>query len=118
MLIYESKRKLRNLWQSYKIYDDRIELRFWLLLKTLHVRRDEINWIEVRPPIVIFDKLRKRYRLRDLFRAVKLDFADFSNHVVIELNRKIIKQYRFTPDDPQEFVKYFSLKGKIENLAE
>lgn len=118
MLIYESKRKLRNLWQSYKIYDDRIELRFWLIFRTLRVRREEISNIEVRPPLVIFDKLRKRYRLRDLFRTVKLDFADFSNHVVIELNRKIIKQYRFTPDNPDEFVKYFSFNSNNENLSE
>jgi hypothetical protein len=38
-----------------------------------------------------------------LLRGIKLDLADISEHVVLE-KTGFWKQFRFTPDDPDEFV--------------
>jgi hypothetical protein len=95
--LYVSRRSARNFWQTYRIYPDRIELRFWL--RTLVVPREDLTGLAVRYPPV--------FPGRDdpvFFRILKLDWADFFRHVALDKNSGVFRQYRFTPDDPAAFV--------------
>ncbi|MHC4226911.1 MAG: hypothetical protein ACYSW0_05730, partial [Planctomycetota bacterium] len=62
--LYESRRLFRNLWQQYRIYTDRIELRSCVGKKT--ILTDDILDVEVRPPVVIGDLFRGRGFARSL----------------------------------------------------
>jgi hypothetical protein len=98
--LYVSKRSFRNLWQQYRLYADRIELRFCVGRKV--VSADDILDVEVRPPVVIGDLLRGKGFARSL--ALKLDLADFFRNVAIHRKSGWIRHIRFTPDDPDTFV--------------
>lgn len=102
--IYQSKKKLRNLFQNYKIYEDRIEIGSKVVLKTFKLTKEDITNIEIRPRYVIGDVIRRRYSIFTHLRTLKVDFADFHRHVVIEKNKGFLKQQRFTPDDPDLFI--------------
>ena len=98
--LHVSKRSWRSLWQEYRIYADRVELRSWLGRKV--ILADEIVDVQVRPPLVIADLFRgKGFRYCG---ALKLDMADLSRHVAIQRASGIMKRLRFTPDDPEKFV--------------
>jgi hypothetical protein len=78
------------------VYTDRIELRcrFPFFLKTLVIKRDDLISINIfKPPVI-----------RTAFWALKLDFADLSEHVGIKRKNGFFKQLRFTPEHPDEFV--------------
>lgn len=98
--LYESARLFRNLWQLYRIYTDRIELRSFIGRKV--IRADDIIHVEVRPPLVIGDLFRGRSWAEGL--ALKLDLADLCRHVAIHRRSGWIKHICFTPDDPDTFV--------------
>lgn len=98
--LYMSKRLLRNLWQQYRIYSDRIELRSCVGRKVIWA--EDIIEVQVRPPIVIGDLFRRKGWARSF--ALKLDLADFFHHVAIHRRSGWIKHFRFTPDDPETFV--------------
>jgi hypothetical protein len=40
--LYISKPSARSLWQDYRVYSDRLELRFWLFLKILTIPNEKI----------------------------------------------------------------------------
>jgi len=92
-LIYESKSTPRSLWNSYRIFDDRIELQFRIFFTKLIISREAFVKVDVYKPPVI----------RTVFWALKLDLADFYNHVEIERNVGLFKKIRFTPSNPNEF---------------
>ncbi|MBN2314950.1 MAG: hypothetical protein JXM79_13545 [Sedimentisphaerales bacterium] len=98
--LYISRRLLRNLWQPYRIYTDRVELRFFLGRKI--IRAEDIIHVEVRPPLVIGDIFRGKGFARSF--ALKLDMTDFCRHVAIHRRSGWIKHICFTPDDPESFV--------------
>jgi hypothetical protein len=98
--LYESRRLFRNLWQRYRIYPDRIELRSFVGSKT--VPADDIVNVEVRESPVIGDLFRGKGLAYSL--ALKLDLADFFRHVAIHRRAGWIRHIRITPDDPEEFV--------------
>ena len=98
--LYESGRLFRNLWQPYRIYTDRIELRFFIGRKV--IKGEDILEVEVRPPVVIGDLFRLKGFARSF--ALKLDLADFYRHVAIHRRSGWIKHIRITPDDPDMFV--------------
>ncbi len=95
-----SRRLFRNLWQQYRIYPDRVELRFFAGWKI--VRAEDILDVEVRPAVVIADLFRRKGFIRSF--ALKLDLADFFRHVAVHRRTGWIKHLRFTPDDPETFV--------------
>ena len=103
-LIYQSKKKLRNLFQNYKVFEDKIEIGSKVALRTFKLTREDIDNIEIRPPVIIGDIIRRRYSIFTHLRTLKVDFADFHRHVVIEKNKGFLKQLRFTPDDPELFL--------------
>ncbi|MHC4115927.1 MAG: hypothetical protein ACYSWO_00320 [Planctomycetota bacterium] len=99
--LYESRRMLRNLWQRYRIYADRVELS--LFGKAKVIRADDIVDVEVRPAPVIGDLFRAKGIAYSF--ALKMDLADFFRHVAIHRRSGWIKHVRVTPDDPEEFVR-------------
>ncbi len=99
--LYVSKRLLRNAWQQYRIYTDRVELRS--LFGRMTIRAEDIIDVEIRPPMVIGDLFRGKGFLQSF--ALKLDMADFFHHVALHRRSGWIKHLRFTPDDPDTFVK-------------
>jgi len=98
--LYVSRRLFRNLWQQYRIYADRVELRFFTCRKI--VRTEEILDVEIRPAVVIADLFRGKGFARSF--ALKMDLADFFRHVAVHRTSGWIKHLRFTPDDPETFV--------------
>jgi hypothetical protein len=96
--LHESRRMAKNLWQSYRIFRDRIELRTWFGRYTI-----PFDWVE---SVEISESLMKKLFTRGSlkFRGVKLDFADLAPHVVVHTNRGLLRSYHFTPDDLHEFV--------------
>jgi len=97
--LYVSKRLFRNLWQEYRVYADRIELRFWSGRKL--VRTEDILDVEVRPPVVIGDLFRGKNFAQSF--PLKLDLADLFHHIAIHRRCGWIKHVRFTPDNPDMF---------------
>ncbi len=93
ILLYESKGSLKSLWNTYKIFSDRIELQFRVFFTKLIISKDAFVKVDVYEPPVI----------RTVFWALKLDFADFNTHVGIERNCGMFKKLRFTPANPHEF---------------
>ena len=110
-LLHVSKRSLRNLWQEYRIYKDRLELKSWLLFRTLTIHSADILNVEVRPRFVMYDLMRGKSLAYAL--AMKIDFSDFCTHVAIHRKSGLIKHIRITPNNPAEFVEiYKTIMGK------
>ena len=99
--LYVSAKSFRNLWQGYRIYADRIELRSFCGRRT--IRAGDIVDVEVRPPMVIGDIFRGKGFKESL--ALKLDLADLYPHVAIHRRYGWFKHLRITPDDPDTFVR-------------
>jgi len=94
--LYVSRSTKKSIGNEYSVYADRIELRcrFPFLTKTFVINRDDLLSIDLfRPPVI-----------RTTFRALKLDLADFNEHVGIKRKNGIFKQLRFTPENPKDFV--------------
>jgi hypothetical protein len=98
--LYESRRLFRNLWQQYRIYADRVELRSCVGKKIIPA--DDILDVEVRPAPVIGDLFRGKGLAYSF--ALKMDLADFFSHVAIHRRSGWIRHIRVTPDDPEKFV--------------
>ncbi len=88
-----SKRSFKNLWQDYRVYSDRIELRAWVVLHTFVIPFQDLRAITVR-----------RAGSTGLALALKLDLADLYPHIAIERKTGLFKDIRFTPDDPEMFL--------------
>ena len=99
--LYESRRLFRNLWQQYRIYADRIELR--LFGRARIISAGDILDVEVRPAPVIGDLFRGKGLAYSF--ALKMDLADFYPHVAIYRRSGWMKHVRITPEDPEEFVR-------------
>jgi hypothetical protein len=98
-LLYKSEGSFRSLWNSYRIYADRIELEFRFFFTTIIIRRNDFVHVDVfRPPV-----------FRTSMCALKLDFADLCKHVGILRNCGYFKEIRFTPSDPAEFERQICL---------
>lgn len=94
--LYASGPTWKSLGNAYYIYADRIELRcrFPFFFRTFIITGDDLISIGVfKPPVI-----------RTSLRALKLDFADLSEHVGIKRKNGFFKQLRFTPEHPDEFV--------------
>ena len=99
--LYVSAKSFKNLWQEYRIYPDRIELRSFCGRKI--IRADDILDVEVRPRAVIGDIFRGKGFKESL--ALKLDLADLCPHVAIHRSSGWFRHIRITPDDPETFVR-------------
>ena len=91
---YVSRACAKSLWNEYRVYEDRVELKSWLLFRTFVITYEDMILIALFDPPVIKSK----------FWALKLDWADFNEHVGIERKSGKMKKIRFTPNDPKEFI--------------
>jgi hypothetical protein len=100
--LYVSPCSGTSLWQEYRIYDDRIE--FQTLLGTLLVPMGEIESVAVRESDVKGLVLHGDLQLKGFRPALKLDWANFVEHVVLDKSGGLIHRLLFTPDNPAMFV--------------
>ena len=96
-LIYTSNCTMKNLWQKYEIFDDRIELHTWL--GNIKIPFDKIKQVEVMPPVLKSIRL----HMEKCQFGVKLDTLDWNEHIVLEKEGGFMRQVLFTPEDPAEF---------------
>lgn len=92
--IYVSKPTSKSLWNEYRIYQDRIELEARFLFRTFVVDRNDLVAIALYKPPVFKTK----------FWALKIDCADLNEHVGVERTSGFMKNIRFTPESPKQFV--------------
>jgi hypothetical protein len=98
---YTSPSSARSLWQEYRIYDDRVE--FATLFGTMTVPFESIENAEVAGSD-LGALLQGDLRLKNFRPALKLDWANFAEHVVLDKSDGHIHRILFTPENPQEFI--------------
>ena len=99
-IIYKSKSSFKSIWQEYRIYDNRLEFDTYAGL--MQIPFEQIKSITVSES-EIKGLLKGDLHLKDFKPALKLDWANFVEHVVLDKNTGKIKRLLFTPDDPQVF---------------
>ena len=100
--IYTSKSTVKSLWQEYRIYDDRIEFDTLFGRMTVpfdHIERADVSESEVK------GLLKGDLHLKNFRPALKLDWANFLEHVVLDKREGRIRRVLFTPDDPEAFMR-------------
>ena len=93
---YTSKSTVKSLWQEYRVYGDRVEFdtRFGKMAVPFdHIERVDVSESEVK------GLLRGDLHLRDFRPALKLDWANFLEHVVLDKREGCVRRVLFTPDD-------------------
>lgn len=98
--IYTSKSTVKSLWQEYRIYDDHLE--FDTLFGQMEVPLENVEQAEVSESEIqglLKGDLHVRY-----MPALKLDWANFVEHVVVDQREGILRHILFTPEDPAAFV--------------
>ncbi len=98
--ILESGSGARQLWQRYRIHADRLE--FDTMFGRWTIPFATIEGVDV-AEAQLAALLRLRFDLKNFPFGVKLDTADFAEHVVLDRNEGVIKRILFTPDDPAGF---------------
>jgi hypothetical protein len=98
--LHQSPSSARSLWQAYRIYADRLELLTWY--GAWSIPFDQIEACEVSEPL-LRALVNLRADLSRLPRGIKLDLADFNEHVVVDRSAGLIRRVLFTPEDPQAF---------------
>lgn len=100
--IYTSVCKVKSLWQEYRIYNNRVE--FDTLLGQMIIPFDNIERINISESDVK-GLLKGDLHLKNFRPALKLDWANFLEHIVLDKNEGFIRRVLFTPDDPVAFKK-------------
>ena len=98
--LYVSKSTARSLWQEYRIYQDRLELDTRAGVMTIpfdHIEDIRVSESEVK------GLLKGDLHLKDFRPALKLDWANFLEHIVIDKNSGSVKRILITPHNPIEF---------------
>ena len=98
--IYSSKSTVRSLWQEYRIFGDHVK--FGTLFGQMTVPFDHIERVEVSESEVK-GLMRGDLHLKGFRPALKLDWANFVEHVVLDKSEGHVKRVLFTPDDPEAF---------------
>ena len=100
--LHVSKCTARGLWQEYRIFDDRVEL--LTHFGTMTVPFDEIERAEVQDSDIKGWGKQGQLHLRNFRPALKIDWANFHEHVVLDKTGGPLHRVKFTPDDPAAFV--------------
>ena len=98
--VYVSKSTIKSLWQEYRIYNDHLELD--TLFGQMRISFDEVDQAEVSESEVQ-GLFKGDLHLRHM-PALKLDWANFLEHVVIDKTSGLLRHVLVTPDDPAAFV--------------
>ncbi len=97
---YTSKSTVKSLWQEYRVYADRLE--FDTRFGKLTVPFDEIERVDISESEVT-GLLRGDLHLKHFRPALKLDWANFLEHVVLDRSEGWVRRLLFTPDDLAAF---------------
>ena len=98
-LLYTSKSSVKSLWQEYRIYEDRLE--FGTLFGQMTIPFEHVESIEVSESD-LKGLLKGDLKLKGFRPALKLDWANFVEHVVLDKGEGF-RRVLFTPDDPEAF---------------
>ncbi len=98
--IYTSGSTVKSLWQEYRIYDDRVE--FDTLFGRMTVPFDHVEQVVVSESEVE-GLFKGDLHLKNFRPALKLDWANFVEHVVLDKGEGRVRRLLFTPDDPEAF---------------
>ena len=98
--VYVSKSTARSLWQEYRIYDDHLE--FSTMFGVMKIPFDTVETIDVRESDVK-GLLKGDLGLKNFRPALKIDWANFQEHVVLDRTDGLCKRILFTPENPQQF---------------
>ena len=99
-LVYTSKSSVKSLWQEYRIYEDRLE--FSTLFGQLTIPFEQVESVEVSESD-LKGLLKGDLKLKGFRPALKLDWANFVEHVVLDKSAGFVRRVLFTPDDPEAF---------------
>ncbi|MBE0643082.1 MAG: hypothetical protein IH600_03295 [Bacteroidetes bacterium] len=110
--LYTSPCTAKSLWQEYRIYSDRIE--FATLLGNMVVPFTDIESAALAGSDV--DALfHGDLRLKNFRPALKLDWANFTDHIVLDKSTGYIHRILFTPENPAVFLE--QLRGAMAARA-
>jgi hypothetical protein len=98
--ILTSKSTVRSLWQEYHLYGDRIE--FDTHFGRMTIPFANIERVDVRESDVK-GLLNGDLQLKGFRPALKLDWANFVEHVVLDTSEGLLRRILFTPEDPAAF---------------
>ncbi len=98
--IYTSKSSIKSLWQAYRIYADRLE--FDTLFGQMTIPFAQVERVDVAESDVK-GLLKGNLQLKNFRPALKLDWANFLEHVVLDRSEGCLRRVLFTPDDPSAF---------------
>jgi hypothetical protein len=111
--IYTSNSTVKSVWQEYRIYSDRLE--FDTRFGKMTIPFDQIERVEVSESEVK-GLLRGDLHLKGFRPAIKLDWANFLEHVVVDKSDGRVHRVLFTPDDPEAFKR--ALDGALEEYPQ
>jgi hypothetical protein len=98
--VHVSRSTWKSLWQEYRVHEDRLE--FDTHLGTLRIPFEHVERVEVQDADVRA-LLRGDLRLAGFRPALKLDWANFTDHVVLDRSAGTIRRILFAPEDPGAF---------------
>jgi hypothetical protein len=98
--IYTSESTVKSLWQTYHVYED--HLAFDTLFGRMNIPFDNIERATVSESDVK-GLLKGDLGLTNFRPALKLDWANFLEHIVVDKHKGTIRRILFTPKDPHAF---------------
>jgi hypothetical protein len=98
--LYISSSNTKSLWQEYRIFSDHLE--FDTLLGHMIIPFEQIESVFMSES-EIKGLMKGDLHLKGFRPALKLDWANFLEHVVLDKNTGHIRRILFTPDDPAAF---------------
>ena len=99
-VLYRSKSTFKSLWQEYRIYRDHVE--FATHFGTVKIPFEVIESVQVKESDVK-GLFKGDLQLRGFKPALKIDWANFQEHVILDKKEGFCKRFLFTPENPQEF---------------
>ena len=97
---YISTSTLKSIWQEYRIFGDRLE--FDTKFGRITIPFENVERVEVLDADTKA-LLRGDLRLKNFRPAIKIDWANFMEHVVLDKKEGLVRRILFTPEDPVAF---------------
>ena len=98
--LFISKSTVKSLWQEYRVFEDRVEFDTHFGMMTVpfaHIETVEVSESEVE------GLLKGDLHLKGFRPALKLDWANFVEHVVLDKSEGHVRRLLFTPEDAEAF---------------
>jgi hypothetical protein len=98
--VYISESTVRSIWQEYRIFSNRVEIDTLFGLMVIpfeHIEKVDVSESEVK------GLMRGDLHLKGFRPALKVDWANFVEHVVIDKSEGHVHRVLLTPDDPEKF---------------